>query len=255
MKIISLRNNKGGVGKTTATGSVGAGLAQDGKRVLIIDADPQGNLSGWLAPKEATHTLKDVVENKCSLQSAIYNVRENLFILPTAENEDLREIENSYLARDQRFFMRKQVKINEDLVAGFFGQLIEMNFDYVLIDFAPTWSAMERALAHILDEVFVILEPEAFSVRGYRQQIENIKELELIADKEIVCNKLIISKINNSFNIHKEAAAVLEKNYNCFYIRQDSEIKKMQTQGKTPFDIEFNNSKSYEDFKILLGIV
>ena len=255
MKISSIRNNKGGVGKTTATGSVGAGLAQQGKKVLIIDFDPQANLTGWLAPAEAKNTLKDVVENKTLLKNSIYKVRENLFILPTAENEDLRAIEHSYLSKDQRYFMRKTIKVNDQVIAGFLGQLEELNFDYVLIDFAPTWSVMERAMAHILDEVFVILEPEAFSVRGYRQQIENIQELELLADKSIVCNKLIVSKINNSFNIHKEASASLEKNYTCFYIRQDAEIKKMQTQGKTPFDLGFEDSKSHEDFKKLLEVI
>jgi len=244
MKILTTRNDKGGVGKTTATGSIGAGLAKRGYKVLIIDADPQGNLTGWLAPKDAENTLKDVVEGETALESAIYEVSENLFILPTAENEALREIEFSTLLKNQRFFVKKN---------GFYGDLENFEFDYVLIDFAPTWSVLEIALGHLLDEVFIILEPEAFPVRGMRQQLAHVKQIEDIAEKEIRCDRIIISKINQSYNVHKDASESLAKNYQCLYVRQDSSIKKMHTEGKTPFDSEYLGTKSRADFDKIIN--
>lgn len=101
MKLIAQWNQKGGVGKTTATESIGAGLTKRGFKTLMIDADPQGNLTTWLAPENAGADLSIVIEGWFNPEDAIYPVENNLFILPAAENLSLREVEFGKLSNEE----------------------------------------------------------------------------------------------------------------------------------------------------------
>ena len=84
MKTITFGIQKGGTGKTSISISVASQLAIDGKKTIILDADPQGNATGWII-KELSHELADVLFNSCQVEEAIQKTSiENLFIMPTA---------------------------------------------------------------------------------------------------------------------------------------------------------------------------
>jgi len=81
-KIISFANRKGGVGKTTSAINVGAGLALIEKRVLLIDLDPQGNLSQSMLNEPPTNTIFTLIMGECALKDATVKVRDNLLLIP-----------------------------------------------------------------------------------------------------------------------------------------------------------------------------
>ena len=85
MRTIAIANNKGGVGKTTSTLNIGVGLANKGKKVLLVDADPQGNLTDNFINKNALQgTIKELIEgNKQAEEVILKSVRNNIDLIPS----------------------------------------------------------------------------------------------------------------------------------------------------------------------------
>ena len=155
MKFISIVNQKGGTGKTTTATSLGSVLAQQGKRVLLIDLDPQGNLSYSFGINEFNHSIGDVIIGDADLSQSIIRVEEEyLDIIPSSI--ELANIEMSLAQIEGREFQLKNAMEGLD----------NYNYDYVIIDCPPSCSLLTVNSLTLTDEVIIPLQMTALSLHG-----------------------------------------------------------------------------------------
>lgn len=168
MKNICVMNLKGGVGKTVTAGNMAAILAADhGRRVLLIDADHQGNTSKFFHADTASTTLRDILTGEAepfwpeSVQRTAYD---RLDILPA--DMSLAELDTSLNMQDIKSLWRLR-----DLLLA---MAEDRAYDYVLIDMPPAFSLAARAALVSADEVIVPIKLDAFSVDGMAELLRQL---------------------------------------------------------------------------------
>ena len=173
-KIITIANQKGGVGKTTTTMNLGAALAETGKRVLLVDSDPQANLTSYLGVTpgegefEAITTLDQIYLSKRPLDRETYIARcsENLNLI--ASDRGLSGVEYYLFSRSDR-----EVLLSRVLNA------LKEEYDFILIDTPPSLNLLTMNALVASDHVLVPVQPEFFSLEGIvkiRESIEHVRE-------------------------------------------------------------------------------
>ena len=155
MKKIAVAIQKGGVGKTTISLSLGAELANKGKKVLLIDADPQGNSTGTLL-ESFEHELAEALYGDVTVDQAITQTEiKNLFIMPTNSLErkgsrSLKTYRSSEASKEPFIFV--------DLCE----EVEKLGFDYCIFDTSPAFDAFEEDIMTASDEVIVVIKADAF---------------------------------------------------------------------------------------------
>jgi cellulose biosynthesis protein BcsQ len=219
MKKICFHIQKGGVGKTTVCGNTAAQFAADGKRTLLVDFDPQGNLTSWLHPTGAdAKDIADALTGAAELQEAIVPVSENLWLLPVkSEGGNLKAWSETDLVRNPRAI--------EFLV----GDLEALGYEYAVFDCSPSFSLLERSAIAASDEVVVPLTPEFFSIDGVERFERELRNIEKANRTNIVSDKIVVNLLNRSFTRHKVFLEELQKlPYRIFIIPQDSKTAESQ---------------------------
>ena len=169
-RVIAIANQKGGVGKTTTAINLSAALAQEGKRVLALDMDPQGNMTSGLglSKNEIEKTTYDILCGNVNIEESIQrNVLENLDVIPgnihlSAIELELIEVEN------REYIMKEEVdKIKED-------------YDFIIIDCPPALSMLTINALTTANSVLVPIQSEYYALEGLTLLIHTI---ELVKDR------------------------------------------------------------------------
>jgi chromosome partitioning protein len=176
MKVITIANQKGGVGKTTSTLNFGVALAKKGKRVLLIDGDPQGNLTSYLGvtPGAGDYSSLQTLDE-------IYLAKRNFdpetlknFIAQTDTGVSLIAGDSALMSVEHYLFSRP----DRELVLARFLESLEGDFDYVFIDTPPSLGLLTLNALCASDHVLIPMQTEFFSLEGIvkiQAAIENVK--------------------------------------------------------------------------------
>ena len=169
-KIIAIANQKGGVAKTTTTINLGVGLSKVGKRVMLIDADPQGHLTMGLGfPKNLRVTLKTMMENiimglEFDPREAILHHEEGIDVIPS--NKLLSGMDMSLFTVEDREKVLKE-----------YLELLENDYDYILIDCMPSLGMMTINALSAADSVLIPVQPQYYAADGLMELLKEVKEL------------------------------------------------------------------------------
>ena len=208
MKTITFALQKGGTGKTSISVSTAVQLAENGKKVLLLDADPQGNATTWLGVEEITLELADVLMKKAQAKDAIISTQvENLSIIPTASLDSDLRLYSKTLATQQPFIVKHICReVKED-------------FDFLIIDTSPSFGALEESCFLASDEAITVLNIDEFSSDGlitFMQNIDSLKD-RYETDKpkmdKIVLNSRDLRLVQQADYLEKIRAATDSKLY------------------------------------------
>jgi chromosome partitioning protein len=192
LNAVTIANQKGGVGKTSSVIQIASGLAKRGEKVLMIDGDPQGNLTLFFGSKDKGNfgDLLHALQEKAPLKPAAFihkNVRRNLDIIP-AKNKNLKiDIHDTEIVA---------------LYASFsaFVSAVKTAYDWILIDSSPSNSPLERMLIRSGDAVIIPLEFQLFSVSGLESILEGVRVCSEESGKNILVHSLLFTKAENKLN-------------------------------------------------------
>ncbi len=234
-KIISLINHKGGVGKTTSTLNLGKALSLESKRVLIVDIDPQANLSQATGIEEPETNIYQAICGEAELP--VIKLSDYLDIVPA--DLDLSEAE-----------LRLQSDVNGYFILRKILDKVAVNYDFILVDCPPSLGVLTLNSLIASDYVIVIVQSEYLAVKGLQtifNLIEKLKE-NLNTDLEIL--GMLITQTNHTVfrkTIAETVRGLYEGRVFQTTIRQNITLAEASAAGKDvfTFDAKCNGAEDY----------
>ena len=234
--VITVSNHKGGVGKTTSVVNIGKALADAGKRVLLIDLDPQANLSQCLNMEGRKPTVYDAMHGG---KLEPLEVSKNLHIVPSTL--DLSGAETEFSGEAGREF------ILDELIAP-----LRKKYDYILIDTPPSLGLLTINALATAEEVFIPLQAHFLAVHGVNKMLEAVDKIQRRVNKRLKLGGIFITQYDTRRTLDKEIADTIKKRFASAVfstpIRINVDIAEAQLQGLpvSTYNVNINGAQDYK---------
>lgn len=201
-KIISISNQKGGVGKTTTAVNLAAALAEKNKKVLILDIDPQGNATSGFGVKkgELERTVYDVLIREENIENAMIHTKYKVDLVPANIALAGAEIELvSMLSRE----MRIKRAINP----------IKENYDYIFIDCPPSLGLLTLNALTAAKSILIPIQCEFYALEGLTQLVNTIKLVKHNLNENLYIEGILMTMFDGRNNLSFEVIGEVKKNF------------------------------------------
>ena len=201
-KIIAIANQKGGVGKTTTSINLSACLAEKGKKVLVIDTDPQGNTtSGFgIEKNELDNTIYELILGECPIRDCVINdVIENVSVLPANVNLAATEIELIGVERKE-YILKNEV------------DYVKNEYDFIIIDCPTSLNMLTINAMTTADSVLVPIQCEYYALEGLSQLIHTVNLVKERLNPELEMEGVVFTMYDSRTNLSMQVVDNVKQN-------------------------------------------
>ena len=249
-KVIAIANQKGGVGKTTSTFNLGVALKNQGKRVLVVDADPQGDLTTYMGYNESElkTTLAQLMESviydsQLDTRQAILKNNEGIDLIPS--DLDLSATEAMLVNA-----MSREVTIRTIL------NDVKKDYDYILIDCMPSLGMLTINALACSDKVIIPVQDHFLAAKGMGHLLKTVSRVKRTINPGLEVGGILLTLVNSRTNLSKETIQDLKENYGKAIKLYNTQIPlavktaESTSRGKSIFKYDKNSkvATAYEEF-------
>jgi len=254
LKIISVTNQKGGVSKTSTAINVGSILAERGKKVLLVDIDPQFNMTTGLGFTKSNNTIYNIMKEDIKFHEAIYNTNiepddweGKLDLIPSHIELANAELEFSgEIGRET--ILKEAYERSKD-------KIMDSGYDYIILDTNPSLGLLTINAMAIADSLIIPLEPSIFALDGMEQLTNVVKLVRKKINKDLKIEGALLTRVDGRTKIGDEFYSQLkevfgDKLFNTV-IHQNVAISEAQSEG-LPINLYDKNAKGTKEYKSLV---
>ncbi|WP_315536340.1 ParA family protein [Corynebacterium matruchotii] len=210
---LAVSNQKGGVGKTTTTVNLAAGLARNGLKILVVDLDPQGNASTALGVehREGTISSYELLLGACTPEQVIQRstANGNLFCIPATI--DLAAVEIELVSK-----VRREYRLRDALSPEF---IKEAGFDYVFVDCPPSLGLLTTNALNAVEEVLIPIQCEYYALEGVNQLLKYITMVQHQLNPQLHISAILLTMFDGRTKLAEEVSADVRNTFGALVLR------------------------------------